>query len=149
MNNELDKKQSEENNAVMTDIVCYLRVSNISEHDQEVVRHDLLEMVLSAQERNEDIRTVFGEDYKSFCDEIIAVFPQKNKKAKILDCIDMIISCTAIIGAIDIIISKETIELIITSYRTTFKVCHSCYGWRSIVIYNHPCVSFSNCPIYL
>lgn len=111
MNNELDKRLSEENNSVMTEIVCYLRGANISEHDQEVVRHDLLEMVLSAQERNEDIKTVFGEDFKSFCDEIIAALPPKSIKDRILDYIDTILLSTSILGALNIIISKETIDL--------------------------------------
>ena len=37
-NNKLGKRLTEENNVVMTDMVCYLRLANISEHDQEVVR---------------------------------------------------------------------------------------------------------------
>lgn len=111
-NNELDKRLTKENNVVMTDMICYLRVANISEYDQEIVRQDLLQMVLSAQERGEDMKTLIGEDYKSFCDEVIASLPQKSRKERVLDLIDIFLLSTSILGAIHIVISKETINLI-------------------------------------
>jgi len=70
INNNLDGLLYSENNPAMTDIICYLRGANISKYNQEIIRQDLLEMVLSAQERNENIQTVIGTDYKNFCDEI-------------------------------------------------------------------------------
>ncbi|MCO5384199.1 MAG: hypothetical protein NHB15_20780 [Methanosarcina barkeri] len=111
-NNELDKWLTKENNVVMIDMICYLRVANISEYNQEVVRQDLLQMVLSAQERGEDIKTLIGGDYKSFCDEVIAALPQKSQKERVLDFIDTFLLSTSILGAIHIVISKETIALI-------------------------------------
>ena len=85
INNDLDKLLYLENNSAMTDIICYLRGANISEYNQEIIRQDLLEMVLSAQERNENIQTVIGTDYKTFCDDIIATFPPKSLKEKIIE----------------------------------------------------------------
>lgn len=111
-NNELGKRLTKENNVVMIDMICYLRVANISEYNQEVVRQDLLQMVLSAQERGEDIKTLIGGDYKSFCDEVIAALPQKSQKERVLDFIDTFLLSTSILGAIHIVISKETIDLI-------------------------------------
>lgn len=52
-NNILDRQISKENQSIFTDMICYLRGSNISEYDIEVVRQDLTEMVLSAQKRGE------------------------------------------------------------------------------------------------
>ncbi|CAB1253019.1 conserved membrane protein of unknown function [Ruminococcaceae bacterium BL-6] len=111
-NNELDRRLNKGNNDAMTDMVCYLRVANISDYNQELVRHDLLQMVLSAQERGENIETVIGGDYRSFCDEVIAALPPKSFKERILDFIDTLLLCTSILGAIGIVFSKETIEFI-------------------------------------
>ncbi|XOQ43919.1 MAG: hypothetical protein ACFWTN_05640 [Clostridium sp.] len=68
LNNKLEEQLNEKNREAYTDIICYLRVANISEYNQEIIRQDLLEMVLSAQERGENIQTVIGEDYRTFCD---------------------------------------------------------------------------------
>ena len=80
-NNRLDGLIKEENQAVFTDIVCYLRGSKLSEHDVEVVRFDLTSMVLEAQERGENIESLFGKcrGCKEFCDEIIDSLPKKTK----------------------------------------------------------------------
>lgn len=112
LNNTLDKKLNKANNAVLTDIICYLRVANISEYHQESVRHDLLEMVLSAQERNDDIQTVIGEDYKVFCDDIIASLPPKTLKEKIFELLDIVCLSTSILGAITLAMASETYILI-------------------------------------
>ncbi len=111
-NNELDKNLNKENSMVMTDMVCYLRVANISDYHQEIVRQDLLQMFLEAQERGEAIETVIGGDYKAFCDDIIAALPPKSFKERFFDFVDIILLGAAILGAINIILSKEMFELI-------------------------------------
>ncbi|GFN32927.1 hypothetical protein [Paenibacillus xylaniclasticus] len=42
-NNELQKRLTGSNAAIMTDMVVYLRVSSLSEQQIEQIRHDLLE----------------------------------------------------------------------------------------------------------
>ncbi|WP_223067724.1 hypothetical protein [Paenibacillus caui] len=111
-NNEMDKQLNEENSKAMTDIVCYLRVANMWDYHQEVIRQDLLEMVLSAQERGDNIQTVIGKDYKAFCDEVIESLPKKSNKERVLDLIDTILMGTTILGTINLIFSKDTIALI-------------------------------------
>ena len=112
LNNELDKRVNEENNEILTDMVCYLRGANISEYHQETVRQDLLEMVLSAQDRGESLEAVIGEDYKAFCDEVIASLPPKSKREKMLDFIDAICWSLSILFGVYIIISPITMALI-------------------------------------
>lgn len=112
LNNELDKQLDAENDKVLTDMICYLRVANISEYDQEVIRQDLLEMVLSAQKRGENIKAVIGEDYKVFCDNIIASIPPQSIKEKFMGVLSTVFLCTSILGIINIITSKDTIFLI-------------------------------------
>lgn len=112
LNNKLEEQLNEKNREAYTDIICYLRVANISEYNQEIIRQDLLEMVLSAQERGENIQTVIGEDYRTFCDNIIASLPSRSVKEKILEFLDILLLCTSLLGAIYIIFSKDTISLI-------------------------------------
>jgi len=111
-NNELDQKIEEKNDEVLTNMICYLRGADISAYHQELVRNDLLEMVLSAQERGEDIQTVIGGDYKEFCDDIIANLPPKTMKQKVVDFFDTICLCLVILGIINIVLAKETSEII-------------------------------------
>lgn len=49
-NNLLDRKIRPENRSVFTDMICYIRSADISDYHQELVRYDLIEMILSAQE---------------------------------------------------------------------------------------------------
>lgn len=110
-NNLLDKQISEENQEVFTNMICYLRVSNISEYEIEVVRQDLTEMILSAQSRGENINSLFNGDYKQFCDNVIENLPPKSKKTKTTDALDIICWCLSILFAINIIISKDTLAI--------------------------------------
>lgn len=111
-NNKLDHRLTAENDKVMTDMVCYLRASGISEYDQEQVRQDLLEMALSAQERGDSISTVIGGDYQAFCDSVIENLPKKSLRQKICGSLSMLFLCFSILGAINIVISKDFIFLI-------------------------------------
>ena len=99
-NNEREELINEENDKVLTDMICYLRGSNISEYEQELVRADIIEMVLDAQERGENINSVFGGNYKEICDNIIAELPQKTTKQKVLEGVNIVFMCMWIVGAI-------------------------------------------------
>lgn len=112
INNELGKQVNTENQEAFTDIICYLRGANISEYNQEVIRQDLLEMVLSAQKRGENMQTVIGEDYKVFCDDIITNLPPRSIKEKVLEFFDTICWCLSILSAINIIFKDDTIALL-------------------------------------
>lgn len=111
-NNDLDQQINAENREAFTDMICYLRVSKISAYHQELVRHDLTEMVLSAQQRGENIREVIGEDYKGFCDNVIASLPPETRRQRIMNFFDTLCWCLSILGLINIVISNETIMLI-------------------------------------
>lgn len=112
LNNRLDAQINEENQEIFTDMICYLRGANISDYDQELVRRDLTEMVLSAQSRGENIHTVIGGDFKLFCDNVIANLPPKTAKEKLTDFFDIVCYCLSILGGIAIITAKETIAFI-------------------------------------
>ncbi len=112
LNNILDKQISDTNQGVFTDMICYLRASELSEYDIEIVRQDLTEMVLSAQERGEDIKKVIGGDYRGFCDTIIDSFPPKSLKQRFIDFLDIVCLQLAILIAINTAIAKESFLII-------------------------------------
>jgi len=112
INNSLDKQVNAENKEIFTDMICYLLGANISGYHQELVRHDLTEMVLSAQQRGENIRAVIGEDYQAFCDDVIASLPPATRKQRIINFFDIVCWSLSILGAINIVISDETIAMI-------------------------------------
>lgn len=106
-NNELDERINQENKAIFTDMICYLRGADISGYQQEVVRRDLSEMILSAQERGETIHDVIGTDCKEFCDDVIASLPPRTRREKVLDFLDMICMTLPILGVINIAFSSN------------------------------------------
>lgn len=102
--NEMEEKKIwEASQEVYTDIIVYLRVSRLSDYNQELVRRDIIGMILDGQERGEGIRQVIGDDDQGFCDEIIRAFPPKDLKEKVLEALDMICMCLYILGTISVI----------------------------------------------
>jgi DNA-binding ferritin-like protein (Dps family) len=84
-NNKFEKYNlSEHSKNVMTDIVCYLRGSDLSEYNQEVVRRDIDYMLSDGEKRGETAEIVVGREYQAFCDEIIKSFPKRTIAEKII-----------------------------------------------------------------
>ena len=80
-NNEVEKQiQNAENKAILTDIIVYIRSANISPYDQEKIRRDIGQMILDGEKRGETSKDIIGEDYKLFCDSVIAEIPKLSKK---------------------------------------------------------------------
>lgn len=111
-NNLLDRKISPENRSVFTDMICYIRSADISDYHQELVRYDLTEMILSAQDRGENIHNVIGRDYKEFCDEVIEHLPQRTTRQKIYSGLNVFFHCMAILGVINLFFSKDLYRII-------------------------------------
>ena len=74
-NNRAEKALSVSGQALLTDMVVYLRSSRISTWEQEQVRRDITQMLLDAEARSEQAEAVIGSDPKEFCDSIIAELP--------------------------------------------------------------------------
>lgn len=79
-NNALDKQLTKENREIMTDIVCYLRASDINTYEQERVRRDIAEILLNAQKHDRTAQEVLGEDFREFCDRILEEVPHMTKR---------------------------------------------------------------------
>ncbi|MCL6633323.1 MAG: hypothetical protein K6T63_11915 [Alicyclobacillus herbarius] len=110
-NNELDKRLNATNKAIMTDMVVYLRGSRLSDFQVEVIRQDLLDMALSAQERQVPLSEVFGEDYQRFCDEVIASAWRQDWLWSALDWIRYISLGLAILALIDCLLSRHILDV--------------------------------------
>ncbi|MFR1233994.1 MAG: DUF1048 domain-containing protein [Evtepia gabavorous] len=74
-NNARERALSRESQREMTDVVVYLRGQDLSPLDQEEIRRDILEMVWEAEARGETMAQVVGQDYRTFCQEIVAAVP--------------------------------------------------------------------------
>lgn len=83
-NNQLELNLNLENQNTLTDIVVYLRTSNISEYQQEIIRKDITDMMIDGEHRGMDMHDVIGEDYQEFCDNILAEVPQQKPFEKAL-----------------------------------------------------------------
>lgn len=96
-NNEMEKLLSEEGRSVMTDIVVYLRGAGISDIDQEQVRRDIMQMLIDGEARGVSPDEVVGEDYRVFCDNIVAEIPRLGRKEKLLGIVrDTLLGMTAL-----------------------------------------------------
>lgn len=99
-NTMLEKKLTKENQDIMTDLVCYIRASNISMYYQEQVRSDLINMLLDGQLQNRTAYEIFGDDFKQFCDAIIGELPPIDAFNRILITLGHVFLYTSILGAI-------------------------------------------------
>lgn len=102
-NNRREKELYDENQEIYTDMIVYLRTSNLSEYNQELVRGDIIELILEGQQRGDNIEEVMGGNYKEVCDEIINAMPKMTKKEKIKEFMVIILNSIWILGIIAIV----------------------------------------------
>jgi len=73
--NKASENLSEENKKIFSDIIVYVRTSNIKSMDSEEFLQQLLDSFLNAEQRGVTIETVLGTtDIKHYCDEIINTY---------------------------------------------------------------------------
>lgn len=100
-NNEFEKDNlSERSKNVMTDIVCYLRGSDLSEYNQEIVRRDINCMISDGEKRGETPELVVGTEYQEFCDEIIKSFPKRTMGEKVIEYVNTLTVSVSVIAFI-------------------------------------------------
>ena len=109
-NNQRDKMLSEANNLIMTDMVVYLRSSDLCDYDIEVIRRELFGMIYEAQLRNESADLVIGKDFKSFCEELMKNGRQKSSYEKFLEWAYIGIVGIGVLLAIEIVFSGFFLE---------------------------------------
>lgn len=103
-NNMVSENLSEENQKIYTDFVCYLRVSDLKEDEQEEIINDVLLMFLECQKEGKSITEMVGGDMHKFTDETIAAInPQKTVIQRAKECLGFIIKCFCFILTIDFV----------------------------------------------
>lgn len=99
-NNALDAQLNKANQQVMTNIVVYIRSANISEYEQELVRRDIMHMLLNAQAEGRTAKDVLGEDAQAFCEAVIAALPPRSQKERLLDSVRNVLLAFVVLGVI-------------------------------------------------
>ena len=99
-NNAFERALSPEFNQVLTDMVVYLRSAPVSEYNQELVRRDIGRMFLDAQRRGDSPADVIGEDYRQFCDQVLAEVPRLTVRERVLDGLSTSLVCLGAWGVI-------------------------------------------------
>lgn len=99
-NNQLEEQlQNEENRSVLTDITVYLRSANISPYEQEAVRRDIWEMLVEGERRGETAKDILGDDYRLFCDRVIAEIPKLSPTGSMLSLVrDVLLSSDVLLA---------------------------------------------------
>ena len=110
-NNKLDQQLSKENNAILTDMVCYLKSSDLREYEIEVIRKDLTGMALETQLRNEKFSDIAGDDYKELCDELIKNGSRKSFCEKALELLYVLAFGVGILYFAEIIFTSTIINI--------------------------------------
>ena len=98
-NNELEKQLSESEQKILTDISAYIRHANISPYYQESVRYDIINMVIDGTKNGLTIDEIIGEDYQSFCDNVLRELPELSGKDRALSLVrDALPSITVLLS---------------------------------------------------
>lgn len=111
-NNRQDKELAKENNAIITDMVCYLRSSDLCEYDIEVIRKELTGMALEAQLRNEKFSDIAGDDYKALCSELMKNGRQKTLYEKGLELLYILLYGIGVLYLIEILFSSTIVNIL-------------------------------------
>ena len=110
-NNAQDKLLPKESDAIITDMVCYLRSSDLCEYDIEVIRKELTGMALEAQLRNKKFNDVIGEDYKTLCDELMKNGSKKTRYEKVLETAYILVYGIMALNLAEIVFSSTIINI--------------------------------------
>lgn len=85
-NNELEENcnLSEQAENALTNIIAYIRGARITEYQQELVRRDITSMIIDGEKRGLSVQEIIGDNYKDFCDNVIAEIPKMTTKEYVL-----------------------------------------------------------------
>lgn len=111
--NKASENLSEENQIIFTDIVVYIRMSNIKIKDSEEFLQQILDSFLNAEKQGVSIENVLGtSDIKHYCDEIVNTYKSSYNYLSL--CSDYVMHAGSIILILSIInyISQNFIKII-------------------------------------
>ncbi|HDR7911249.1 TPA: DUF1129 family protein [Bacillus wiedmannii] len=82
LNNKKRELLTSENETTYGDMLVYLRLSNVPEHQVEELLLEILDHLIEAQAENKNAYDIFGNDLRSYCDELISALPAQTKLEK-------------------------------------------------------------------
>ncbi|WP_166701834.1 DUF1129 family protein [Bacillus albus] len=82
LNNKKRELLTSENETAYGDMLVYLRLSNVPEHQVEELLLEILDHLIEAQAENKNAYDIFGNDLQSYCDELISALPVQTKLEK-------------------------------------------------------------------
>ncbi|MBG9857446.1 DUF1129 family protein [Bacillus wiedmannii] len=82
LNNKKRELLTSENETAYGDMLVYLRLSNVPEHQVEELLLEILDHLIEAQAENKNAYDIFGNDLQSYCDELISALPAQTKLEK-------------------------------------------------------------------
>lgn len=110
-NNARERALSRESQREMTDVVVYLRGQDLSPLDQEEIRRDILEMVWEAEARGETMAQVVGQDYRTFCQEIVAAVPRRSRRVRMAAAVEELLPALSVLLGIWLV--KKVVEALL------------------------------------
>lgn len=84
LNNERRKKLNDENESFYSDILLYVRSSNVDQRAGEELLLELLEHLIDAQERGRQAADVFGGEPEEYCKSLVDELPRETLKERTL-----------------------------------------------------------------
>lgn len=121
-NNQACEQLNEVNDQIYTDICVYIRSFSCSDYQQEVLRSDILRMMLDGQKRGASMQDVIGDDYQAFCDQIYAEIPKMSKSTQWLSTLGTLCYCMALLLGIWLVfgvVDNVTAQTAITKVAVT------------------------------
>lgn len=102
-----EKKLTNTNLYLYKSITKYIQNSSLRGIEKEEILHQLLDMMLQAQNENKPINTIIGNDYEEFCQSIIKEYTEGRSTAyRLLSNIQTYLIWLLIISAIMILLRK-------------------------------------------
>ena len=110
-NNARERALSRESQREMTDVVVYLRGQDLSPLDQEEIRRDILDMVWEAEARGETMAQVVGQDYRTFCQAIVAAVPRRSRRVRMAAAVEELLPALSVLLGIWLV--KKVVEALL------------------------------------
>lgn len=96
----LEEQIAPEYRTQYSDMIVYLRSSQVNEYHQELIRQDIAQLLVDGQSRGESLQAIFGPDSRSFMDDVIASAPMKTQTERLLGNVGLGLMIVTIMGVI-------------------------------------------------
>ncbi|MBN6204871.1 DUF1129 family protein [Ralstonia pickettii] len=101
LNNKKREQLNKENLSDYEEMLVYIRGNfNKSEQQTEEILMELLDHLLEAQNEGKTAKEVFGNDLKSYCDELITEIPKEKKSINFMFIFYLVLNLVGLVGIV-------------------------------------------------